>query len=348
MKTTSGATHSASRIGFAVSLSIAITLSAAQASFAADSAEDVAKRTGANHPALKFVGDYEGVFNTRNGKKIPLVAQVIALGKGRFCARILPEFDQRVATTATLIGHMAENKESVDFFGWGDVSDYCGPDWEGVLEDGKLKGTVSSRHGGKFEFKKVVRLSPTYNAKPPAGAVVLFDGGSMDKWEIGRRGKPPAKVEKKRDGDAFLTNPGGTIGTKDRFTYFKLHVEFRTPFMPEQREQSRGNSGVHLHGREIQVLDSYGLGGRSKECGGIYARIAPRVNMCAPPMQWQTYDVVVHEPGADGKSWMEVKHNGVTVLERVELGGELKPTDLRLQDHGNPVAYRNIWLVETP
>ena len=108
MKATTGTTQRVARKGLVAALSITVVLSMAPASFGADSAEAIAKRTGANLPALKFVGDYEGVFNTRNGKKIPLVAQVVALGKGRFCARIFSEFDKRIGTSATLIGTMDE------------------------------------------------------------------------------------------------------------------------------------------------------------------------------------------------------------------------------------------------
>ena len=135
--------------------------------------------------------------------------------------------------------------------------------------------------------------------------------------------------------------------SKKRFSGpWRLHVEFRSPFQPRARGQGRGNSGVYPPGgREIQVLDSFGLDGLPNECGGIYKNHPSRVNMCLPPLSWQTYDVDYH-PAGDGKpAWYKVVHNGVTIHEKVPLGGSRTGT-LHLQDHGNPVAYRNIWFVE--
>ena len=127
--------------------------------------------------------------------------------------------------------------------------------------------------------------------------------------------------------------------------------------MPEARGQGRGNSGVYLQGRyEVQVLDSYGLEGKDNECGGIYKVGAPLVNMCAPPMQWQTYDITFHAPKSESAgATVTVVHNGVTIHNDLIIpkptGGALdsnvtEPGGIYLQDHGNPVQFRNIWLVE--
>ncbi|MEN6577855.1 MAG: DUF1080 domain-containing protein [Phycisphaerales bacterium] len=165
------------------------------------------------------------------------------------------------------------------------------------------------------------------------------------------------------DGAMEIKAGSGNIVTKDKFTDFRLHIEFRTPFMPEARGQGRGNSGVYLQGRyEIQVLDSYGLEGLDNECGGIYKVGAPMVNMCLPPLQWQTYDITFQAPRFDGSgnktedAVVTVVHNGVTIHDRRKLpgptGGAMddnvsEPGGIYLQDHGNPVQFRNIWLVET-
>lgn len=165
------------------------------------------------------------------------------------------------------------------------------------------------------------------------------------------------------DGAMEVKGGTGNIVTKDRFRDFKLHIEFRTPFMPAARGQGRGNSGVYLQGRyEIQVLDSYGLEGRDNECGGIYQVGAPMVNMALPPLQWQTYDITFRAPRFDASgnktenAVVTVIHNGVTIHDRRKLpgptggamdGNESEPGGIYLQDHGNPVQFRNIWLVET-
>ena len=155
---------------------------------------------------------------------------------------------------------------------------------------------------------------------------------------------------------------GGGIVSKRRFTDHKLHIEFRLPLMADKRGQARANSGVYVQGRyELQILDSYGLEARDNECGGIYKVAQPDVNMCAPPLQWQTYDITFHAPRFDGSgnktkdAVMTVLHNGVPIHEDLILpaptpGGvdydAKKPGGVYLQDHGNPLWFRNIWAVE--
>jgi hypothetical protein len=149
--------------------------------------------------------------------------------------------------------------------------------------------------------------------------------------------------------------------SKHAFGDHSLHVEFRTPFMPESRGQARGNSGVYVQGRyEVQVLDSFGLEGADNECGGIYKQSRPNVNMCFPPLSWQTYDIDFTAAKYDdaGKKTanarITVKHNGVVIHDNLELTASTpgyRPEGpgklgLFLQNHGNPVAFRNIWAVD--
>lgn len=204
-------------------------------------------------------------------------------------------------------------------------------------------------------LKKTTRTSPTLGAKPPAGAVVLFGGpDDLAQWD-------KAKLAELSDGKFLTVSGTGGIRTKQAFQAFKLHVEFRLPWMPNSRGQGRANSGVYLQDRyELQVLDSFGLTGENNECGGIYQQFKPTVNMCLPPMVWQTYDIEFRPAQFDaaGKKTAPAKatiiHNGVTIHDGIEFkgptgGGKPETPDagpIQLQDHGDPLVYRNIWVQE--
>lgn len=196
-------------------------------------------------------------------------------------------------------------------------------------------------------LKKTERHSPTMGAKPPEGAVVVFDGTAVDHLAGGQMT------------DDGLLKQGVT--TLRKFGDCRLHIEFRTPYMPRARGQQRGNSGCYLQGRyEVQILDSFGLAGKDNECGGLYEIRDPDVNMCLPPLSWQTYDIdfIAARHDAEGNkvanARITVRHNGELVHQDVELPRATRaapvaesPDDgpLYLQDHGDPVRFRNIWLV---
>jgi hypothetical protein len=215
-------------------------------------------------------------------------------------------------------------------------------------------GDISDLKLNKPEDREDVKSVP-----PPRNAVVLFDGKSLDGW-VSRNGGTEAKWKILEGG--VMQVQGGDILTREKFGgRFKLHVEFRVPYLPTQKGQGRGNSGVYVQGRyEVQVLDSYGLKSKDNDCGAIYGIAAPSVNACKAPTVWQSYDIEFSAPKcADGKKVepgrMTVYHNGVKIHDDVELtkdnttsglGGDVcAPGPILLQDHGHPVQYRNLWLV---
>jgi hypothetical protein len=284
-------------------------------------------------------GEYVGEFNLGDGVDNKFGLQVVALGDGKY---------QGVAYFGGLPGD-----------GWDGFSKL--PPTEGETADGVVKlvaneGSAEIRDGVVTiktnddqqlgTMKKTERKSPTEGQAAPEGAVVLFDGSSADAFEGG-----------KLTADKLLE---GGCTSKQKFKDCTLHIEFRTPYMPTAKGQARGNSGVYLQNRyEVQVLDSFGLEGLDDECGAIYSKKAPRENMCYPPLTWQTYDIDFTAAKFEGdkkvkNATITVKHNGAVIHENVEVdgptaGGAAEGDDagpIQLQNHGNPVVFRNIWVVE--
>jgi hypothetical protein len=283
-----------------------------------------------------YQGEYAG--STKAGdQEMRFGIQVVALGAGKFHAMSyvggLPGEGGKERRVMT-----GELKDGVVIF-----DDEKG---HGELKDGIL--AISAKNSDlKAELKKIDRKSPTLGQKPPEGATVLFDGSTADPWKGGR-------IEE------GLLVAGCT--SKQAFGSHKLHIEFRLPYQPEDQGQARGNSGIYLQGRyEVQMLDSFGLEGKQNECGGIYSVKDPDINMCFPPLAWQTYDIeyltAKYENGKlVANPRVTVQHNGVKIHDNVELPGDRsttaapmkpgpEPGPIYLQDHGNPVRYRNIWVV---
>jgi hypothetical protein len=212
---------------------------------------------------------------------------------------------------------------------------------------------------GDLKLNKPEDKDDAKSVAPPKGAIILFGGKSLDNWTtLDGKGKAPWKLLD----DGIMQVNKENIMTKDTFGgSFKLHVEFRVPYLPDQKGQARGNSGVYVQGRyEVQVLDSYGLESKIDDCGAIYGIAVPKVNACKAPTVWQTYDIEFTTPICkDGKKVengrMTVLHNGIKIHDNVEitkdnttagLGGDVcKPGPIMLQDHGSPVQFRNIWIL---
>jgi len=197
---------------------------------------------------------------------------------------------------------------------------------------------------------------------PPSDAIVLFDGKDMSKW-ISRTGGP---VKWKVENGAMIVSPrAGDIQTIDDFGDCQLHIEWATPAEVKGDSQGRGNSGVFLMDRyEIQILDGYdNITYADGITAAIYGQYPPLVNACRKPGEWQTYDIFFLAPRFKGEelispAFVTVIHNGVLVHHRQEIMGQTghkilpsyKPHPargpIRLQDHGNPVRFRNIWIRE--
>lgn len=283
-------------------------------------------------------GEYTG---ENEGRKLGV--QIRALGGGKFEALSyqggLPgegwDLDRNTITRVN--GERAAGEKAAKF-SKDDIS--ATVDGRGIL--------VTNLQGERvLEMNRASRQSPTLGAKPPPGALVLFDGKDNNHF-------PGSKVT--ADG---LLEQGAT--SSDKLGDGTLHVEFMLSYMPDARGQGRSNSGVYLQGRyEVQVLDSFALEGKNNECGGIYTVAAPKVNLCFPPLTWQTYDIdfTAAKYDSGGKKTsnarMSVKHNGVPVHEAVEVPEptraapvkeENSPGPIYIQNHGNPVRYRNIWFL---
>lgn len=205
-------------------------------------------------------------------------------------------------------------------------------------------------------------VTPGNENEPPSDAIVLFDGSSLDKWEGTEGGAAKWTVE---NGAMTVKPNSGSIKTKQKFTDIQLHIEWRSPEKVEGESQGRGNSGIFFQERyELQVLDNYNnktyINGQA---GSIYKQHPPLVNACRPPGKWQTYDVVFIAPRFSEKGMLvspgriTVFQNGVLVQHYSEIKGntvyrgvpkynEHGAASLMLQDHHNPVSYRNIWVRE--
>jgi hypothetical protein len=320
-------------------------------------------------PDVKFQGEYL----SQDGK---VGCQVISLGQKTFQAVVYPgglpgagwEGKERILMDGVLEGEDSVFTTHVTFRPAGGKRSYMAKkpeefaatrkfppegqkDYTGTLDLETL--TIKTDDDKKLTLKKTVRKSDTLGAKPPEGAVVLFDGSNTDAWDGNAGIDPDTKQLYPKEGD---------MRTKQKFNNYTAHIEFMLNYKPDAREQGRSNSGFYQVDRyEVQILDSFGLEGENNECGAIYSKSKPKVNMCFPPLTWQTYDVEFTNAlrDDDGKKTknavMTVKHNGVLVHDKVEVngntvGGEDKnegtPGPLQLQHHGNRVQFRNVWVVE--
>ena len=286
-----------------------------------------------------LMGEFLGEITPVEGQKEQLGLQLRALGDGSFDAQSflggLPGQDKHKPEPFRMIGQRSD-----------DFVVLSGGPWVMIVE--KDHCLLVDRKGNKIgKLDRLHRTSPSMGGLPPKGAIVLFDGKNVDQF---------TNAQMTKDG---LLMQGADL--KPMFQDFNLHVEFQIPYMPKADGQSRGNSGLYLQSRyECQVLDSFGLDRLHDGLGSLYRFKKPDVNMALPPLNWQTYDVQFTAPrwAADGSKVRNARItawiNGVKVQDDVELpnktgaGEQEEPIllPIRLQDHGDPVRFRNIWLVD--
>lgn len=293
----------------------------------------------ADDPNYPLLGEFLGEIKNGDGEPETLGLQIRPVGGDNFDAMSfvggLPGQEKHKPEPIRLIGRRSDDLVILSGGPWAMfvTSDSC---------------TLIDRTGEKVgTLERIKRSSPTMHAPAPEGATVLFDGTGTDQF---------TKAEMTKDG---LLMQGADV--RPMFQDFNMHVEFRLPYMPQADGQSRGNSGLYLQGRyECQVLDSFAQDAVFNGLGALYRFKKPDVNMCLPPLVWQTYDVQFTAPrwAADGTkirdahitSWV----NGVKVQDNVALPtktGAGKPEEpvllpTKIQDHGDPVRFRNIWVVD--
>jgi hypothetical protein len=301
---------------------------------------------------LVFQGEYAGTVQQSDGSTGKLGGQVRAMGHGLFRTMFfgggLPGdgWDGKtIVEKAPCTSRMVPDDSKLD----GDHV-VIQQIYTGTCDGKTVRGKTND--GREFTLQRVSRTSPTMGKAPPPGAIVLFDGTNADEW------KPTIHITKEK-----WLSCGDAPRTKRLFQDFTLHVEFMIPCVPETRDiEDRPNSGVYLQDRyEIQVLDSFGVTMDKHDCGVLYGLYTPEVNMCYPPLTWQTYDIDFtaarwDESGKKTKNArVTVRFNGVLTIDDKEAsratgGGGLKetpePGGIYLQRHTSLAFYRNIWLVE--
>jgi hypothetical protein len=304
-----------------------------------------------------FMGEYEGTYRADRSQTTKATAKVIAEGPGYYRVVLQAEPLKSGEPTTQLEIYGVQQGQRVNLFGRANAAQ-----WRGRISGDTLVADPGY-YGMGAELKKTTRKSSTEGLEPPSGAVVLlpFAPGKAPDFSAWRGGS----WRPQEDG-SLQCNPGkGSIYTKQNFGDMKLHLEFWLPLMAESFGQGRANSGVIINNLyEIQVLDSFGLVPSMGDCAAIYDQTRPKVNASLPPEQWQTYDITFRAPrlnpdsSVKEKARITVDLNGVRVQDNVPIEGATaghepgKPPanaatgPLQLQDHGNRVRYRNVWLVE--
>ena len=310
----------------------------------------------ADYPLMgNWIGELHDPPGPINGPA-PLAAQLVLLNRDRYRVVILPKLHRRARPYLTTeVSVTAGAPVQVDYQGW---------NIEFRL-DGTAEGT-GTLHGKEvaLHLKKTAVLSPTLGAAPPTGAVVLFNGTTLDGWKHDD-GRDCTWELTDADGEKVIqtvskhwhgrTNEkkgrGGSLKFDRPFPKdCRLHLEFRYPVEPGRRGQGLGNSSLLLGaGGHIQVLNSFGEQGLWDDAGSFYKEMPPQVNAAAPPLQWQTYDVEVdlpENPSVDDRALITLRLNGILIHNRHERHVGNGFVTVRLEDHINRMQFRNIWITQ--
>lgn len=335
-----------------------------------------ASARSADDPPDPIQGNWLGDWTPDKGGGGKQTAQIVALGKGMYQGAFTAydggesqseTFRFVISGTLTDSGVVFEQKinlgETLGTFEWG-----------ATAKDGLLKGRYSNNRNyiGTFTLKRVELKPEQVGTEPLPGAVVLFDGTGLDRWTRHGGGSTAWKLV---DGALQVGRNAGRsqpehLVCRETFRDAQIHLEYRTPFLPEARGLERGASGVFVQGRyEIQVLDSFGqprvrdnFGALADDdsAGAVFKRAAPLENVALPPREWQALDITFTAPELkpDGAvqrpGTLTVVHNGTVIhnalkLEEPTSGAPIQdlttPAGLILEDAGQPVEFRNIWMV---
>jgi len=298
----------------------------------------------------KVMGNYEGAFTTKGWEEKSIRAQVIAQSKIHWKVNLFVADKDGEEAKGTFEAQLDRERvkidAEVDLGGKHKITGQIA----GEVMEAKLEGGKSAA----FTLKRVHLQSPTLGAAPPEGAIVLFDGTNMaENWV--RTAEQWCLTD-----ESAMEVCSSNLKTRQEFGDAEYHIEFRVPFKPNARDQERGNSGVYVMGRyEVQVLDSFGEEPRDNWCGGIYKKAKPLLGASLPPLAWQTYDITFIAPkfDADGNKTADAEItcylNGKLIHDKVKLSsptpGGVSDLDaptgpILLQDHDNPVRFRNIWV----
>ncbi|MFO7775374.1 MAG: DUF1080 domain-containing protein [Candidatus Hydrogenedentota bacterium] len=290
-----------------------------------------------------FIGNWEGSFSTAD-ESGEATAIIIGLGD---------HYELRLTLDEYTLHLNGQGHEEMAAFQGIDGPEDLQHIITAEIMDGELAGRIMGpEYSGDFSLERVFHRPESLGAEPPEDAVLLFDGSDTDQWVRHPETWPVS--------NGAMQVGGSNLKTREEFGDHRIHLEFRTPYMPNAQGQGRGNSGVYIHGRyELQVLDSFGEEPADNFCGGFYNLRAPNENASLPPGEWQTYDITFHAPhfDEDGEkvenARVTVVHNGTVIHDDYELpeatpGGltteEGEEGPLWLQDHSDSVQYRNIWV----